>query len=153
VCSSRALVPCLSLLLVGLLACNPTASPEDPASGRAGSVLSERQPLRASARDKQFGEDCTRSGRSECLTGLCLHHRPGPHDGYVCSDFCSDASDCPPRWDCVTLVPGSPERVCTPPNDWSPSAVSKRGKGSSRPRPPELPQSLPPGSRGPTPSP
>ncbi|PTL85155.1 hypothetical protein DAT35_00015 [Vitiosangium sp. GDMCC 1.1324] len=135
------------------LACNPTASPDDSASGRAGNVLTERQPLQAAARTRQFGEDCTRAGRSECQTGLCLHYRPGSHEGYVCSDFCSDASECPSRWQCVTLVPGSPERVCTPPSDWAPSAVTKRGKGAARPRPTELPQSLPGNPRGDEPSP
>lgn len=141
-CSSRILVAFSSLLLT-TLGCTPPSPSNEAAGSSAGNVLTERKALQVGAKTKHLGEDCTLAGQSECHTGLCLHYRPEPLKGYICSDFCADSADCPSRWECVTLIPGSQERVCSPPPEWVPTAVAKQARVTSPPPAPELPQSPP----------
>ena len=95
-------------------------------------VLTEHRPLAAvGPPGKSVGEDCTTYGRSECLSGLCLHVRPRPDAGYFCSQACRGTEECPEGWQCARLMPGgSEEGVCQPPSGWN-SAVA-------RPRPAAL---------------
>lgn len=88
-----------------------------PAAGR---VLTEHRPLSASSPpSKSVGEDCTTYGRGECLSGLCLHVKPGRAAGYFCSQMCRGNEECPERWHCTRLMPGgTQDGVCQPPPGW-----------------------------------
>lgn len=104
-----------------------------PTSAR---VLTEHRPLVAAGPPgKSVGEDCTTYGRAECVSGLCLHVRPRPDEGYFCSQSCLNTEECPEGWRCARLMPGgSEEGVCQPPSGW--------GSAVASPRPP-VAQSMP----------
>ena len=77
-------------------------------------VLTEPRPLRAEKATKQLGEDCRENGASACLSGICLHVKPGRHEGYVCSQSCQGDGDCPGGWRCAQVYPTPKGRLCTP---------------------------------------
>ena len=106
--------------LVGLtLGCGTTEveSPKGmrPAPPRAG-VLTEHRPQGAGNGSRGVGEDCTGQGGSACLSGVCLHVKPGREQGYVCSQPCQTPGDCPSQWRCAQLYPTPKGRLCTPPS-------------------------------------
>jgi len=105
----------------------PEEAPHVPAPASAR-VLTEHRPLVAvGPPSKSVGEDCTTYGRAECLSGLCLHVRPRPDSGYLCSQACRGLEECPEGWQCARLMPGgSEEGVCQPPSGWVSAAASPR---------------------------
>ncbi len=80
----------------------------------AEEVLTEHRPLGVEKATKEVGEDCTENGASACLSGICLHVKPGRKEGYVCSRACQGEQDCPRNWRCAQVYPTSQERLCTP---------------------------------------
>ncbi|EPX57548.1 hypothetical protein D187_009822 [Cystobacter fuscus DSM 2262] len=76
--------------------------------------LTEPRPLRAEKATKQLGEDCRENGASACLSGLCLHVKPGRHEGYVCSQPCQGDAECPTSWRCAQVYPTPKGRLCVP---------------------------------------
>lgn len=67
----------------------------------------------------EVGEDCSRTGPSGCMSGLCIHYKASLSDGYVCSRTCPNGvGDCPSSFYCQALLPSSPVRVCTPAPSW-----------------------------------
>jgi hypothetical protein len=109
--ASRAGMLCL-LFLAGGCSCD---TPYPSVGRNEAPVFSQRQPLEAAQATKQVGEDCTQAGRSECLSGLCIHFKPGPDEGYACSVPCDDSVDCPAEWNCVSILPGAGNSYCIPP--------------------------------------
>jgi hypothetical protein len=77
-------------------------------------VLTEHRPLRSEKATKPLGADCTEEGASACLSGLCLHVKPGRKEGYVCSRACQGEQDCPRNWRCAQVYPTSEGRLCVP---------------------------------------
>ncbi|HYI02787.1 hypothetical protein [Hyalangium sp.] len=110
-----------------LWACDvqPEEAPRVPAPAGA-KVLTEHRPLTAaSPPSKSVGEDCTTYGRSECVSGICLHVKPQPGAGYFCSQTCRDLEECPEGWRCARLMPGgSEDGVCQPPSSWVSAVAS-----------------------------
>lgn len=103
-----------SLFWFFLAGCNNTLQGgSKPAE--ASDILTEHRPLKADHPDGKLGDDCTEHGASACLSGLCLHTKPGPRSGYVCSQPCASASDCPSRWTCGAIHPASTQLLCIPP--------------------------------------
>lgn len=90
------------------------------------SVLTEHRPLHAAKASKQLGEDCTVYGRTECLSGVCLHVSPDRNTGYFCSSACTRREDCPSEWNCNQLYPGPGGSACVPPSGWTAKAASAR---------------------------
>jgi hypothetical protein len=88
-------------------------------------VLTEHRPLIASKASKQLGENCTVYGRTECLSGICLHVGPDKNTGYFCSSTCSQREDCPSEWRCNQLHPGSGGSACVPPTGWAGMAATR----------------------------
>jgi len=80
----------------------------------ARAVLTEHRPQKAEKATKQVGEDCTEKGASACLSGVCLHVKPGREEGYVCSRACQSGQECPPNWQCAQVYPTPQGRLCTP---------------------------------------
>ncbi len=85
---------------------------EPEASGTE--MLTEHRPLRAEKATKQVGEDCTENGASACLSGVCLHVKPGREEGYVCSRACQGEQECPRDWHCAQVYPTPQGRMCVP---------------------------------------
>jgi hypothetical protein len=79
-------------------------------------VLTEHRPLKVERATKQVGEDCTESGSSVCLSGVCLHVKPGRKEGYVCSHSCQSGQECPRNWRCAQVYPTPEGRLCVPPS-------------------------------------
>lgn len=94
-----------------------------------GQVFGEHRQGQASARTKQVGEACTDSGQSECLSGVCLHTKPGPSEGFICSSSCQQESECPAGWRCGSVHPGPGASFCIPPGDWTAQAAKVPGGG------------------------
>jgi hypothetical protein len=92
------------------LACN---SQKPPPPGEAP-VFGEHRHAITGAATGQVGEDCTESGASGCLSGLCLHAGLAQTAGYLCSKACQDREDCPPEWSCTQLHPSEAARTCIP---------------------------------------
>jgi hypothetical protein len=87
-------------------------SQTEPATAKE--VLTEHRPLRAEKATKQLGEDCTANGDSACLSGVCLHVKPGRKEGYVCSRACQSSQECPQNWQCAQVYPTPQGRLCVP---------------------------------------
>jgi len=98
--------------------CTKTHSePEVPVAERevvGREVLTEHRQLRAEKATKQVGDDCTENGASACLSGVCLHVKPGRKEGYVCSRACQGEQDCPGNWRCAQVYPTAEGRLCVP---------------------------------------
>jgi hypothetical protein len=77
-------------------------------------VLSEHRPAPVDTPSKEVGEDCTAHGRSDCLSGVCLHVRPGLGQGYVCSRACAGPAECPATWQCARSRAASTRGLCVP---------------------------------------
>lgn len=60
------------------------------------------------------GSNCEKHGAGDCASGLCLHTRSTPHEGWICSTVCSSGSTCPEGWLCISAHPDEPQRVCVP---------------------------------------
>ena len=88
---------------------------DEPRAEVEPQVLTEPRPLRAEKATKQLGDDCGENGASACLSGICLHVKPGRHEGYVCSQSCQAQTDCPSDWRCSQFYPSSKRRLCVPP--------------------------------------
>ncbi len=102
---------------LALFFCACTDSPEHTLPPRAqDDVLTEHRPLQAAQPTGKLGDDCTQSGASNCLSGLCLHTRPEHNKGYVCSQRCQSSSECPRDWSCVSFYSSTHEHVCIPPS-------------------------------------
>lgn len=116
-----------SAAVAGACEVRPGEPVRTPASESAR-VLTEHRPLEAAAPpSKSVGEDCTTSGRAECLSGLCLHVSPRPGEGYFCSQRCRALEECPEQWRCARLMPGgSEDGVCKPPAGWAPAVARAR---------------------------
>lgn len=100
----------LSFLALMVLGCGP--QPMDKP------VLTEQRFVASGNTLKQdVGGECAAGGTAACLSGICLHTLPGPHDGWVCSSRCSSSSECPLHWSCVAPHPDEPARVCVPLGD------------------------------------
>jgi hypothetical protein len=89
----------------------------------AREVLTEHRPLRAEKATKQLGEDCTGPGASACLSGVCLHVKPGRKEGYVCSRACQSEQECPRNWRCAQVYPTPEGRLCVPSPSWHGAAA------------------------------
>lgn len=76
--------------------------------------LTEPRALWAEKATKKIGEDCGANGASACLSGICLHVKPGRHEGYVCSRSCQGDGDCPGGWRCAQMYPTPRGRLCAP---------------------------------------
>jgi len=76
--------------------------------------LTDPRAPRAEKATKQLGEDCGENGASACLSKICLHVKPGRHEGYVCSQSCQGDKDCPEGWRCSQLYPTPKGRLCAP---------------------------------------
>jgi hypothetical protein len=98
---------------MGTLACS--TEPVESSPREVAPLLKEHRTALTTQATKKLGQDCTVHGRSECLTGLCLHTGAEPDKGYVCTQVCHAATECPPEWHCEQLHPGSAQRVCVPP--------------------------------------
>ncbi|PTL76855.1 hypothetical protein DAT35_47120 [Vitiosangium sp. GDMCC 1.1324] len=86
----------------------------EPEVSGAREVLTEHRPLRAEMATKQMGEDCSENGASACLSGVCLHVKPGREEGYVCSRACQGEQECPQDWRCAQVYPTPQGRLCVP---------------------------------------
>lgn len=92
-----------------------SSEPAEAVSPPKSEVLTEHRALKTETPTRQLGEDCTANGASACLSGVCLHVKPGRQDGYVCSQPCQGPTDCPDRWTCSQVYPTPKGRLCTPP--------------------------------------
>jgi hypothetical protein len=100
-------VPWCAFLVVAAFGCG-SQTEERP-------VLSEQRFVASgTALKTDLGGDCAKGGTAECLSGICLHTLPGPHEGWVCSSRCSSSTQCPPAWACIAPHPDDPARVCVP---------------------------------------
>jgi hypothetical protein len=124
--SSRLVVALGVLTLFMMSGCNENLEPPVRAP-EPGQVFGEHRQKQAAARTKQVGEDCTDSGQSECLSGVCLHTKPGPGEGYICSKQCQQDPDCPEGWRCAGTRPGAAASFCIPPADWAAGAATTPG--------------------------
>jgi hypothetical protein len=95
-------------------------------------VFSEHRFLQATQPTKQLGEDCTTYGASECLSGLCLHYKHNPAEGYACSKQCEGDLECPEDWRCTSAHPTPGSEFCVPPSEWSPIITFVPDGGSSQ---------------------
>lgn len=86
----------------------------EPATSGVRAVLTEHRPLQAQKATKQLGEDCSENGASTCLSGVCLHVKPGREEGYVCSRACQEEKECPRDWHCAQVYPTPQGRLCVP---------------------------------------
>lgn len=77
-------------------------------------VLTEHRSQKEDVATKQVGDDCTEHGASACLSGVCLHVKPGRNEGYVCSRPCQSEQECPGNWRCAQVHPASEGRLCIP---------------------------------------
>lgn len=89
---------------------------------QAPTPLTEHRLRAAAEAHRKVGESCAQGGASECLSGLCLHVKPDPADGWFCSTSCT-ASRCPEGWACNQLTPGASDSVCVPPPSWAGQAA------------------------------
>lgn len=108
----RALLLCVAVL--GSSNCS-RGGPEEPGTPPQ---LTVRQAVVSAAPTRAVGEDCTRGGASECRSGRCLHYKPEPGGGYVCSRTCASDAECPEEFSCRSWYPGE-EGWCTPPASWA----------------------------------
>jgi hypothetical protein len=68
---------------------------------------------------KQLGEEASRGGKDECMTGVVVHAAAHPDRGWYCSTYCTSPEQCPAMWSCSEVLSGSP-RLCVAPASWSP---------------------------------
>ncbi|QRO01680.1 hypothetical protein JRI60_22985 [Archangium violaceum] len=94
--------------------CGATRVEPEAAKGVVPELLTEHRALRAEKATKQVGEDCTENGASACLSGVCLHVKPGREEGYVCSRACRGEQECPPDWRCAQVYPTPEGGLCVP---------------------------------------
>lgn len=81
-------------------------------------VLTEHRPQALESPESDVGGPCGKGGASQCNAGLlCLHVRPEPSRGYVCTRKCQSHADCPQGWACTLLDLSTEDQVCTPPED------------------------------------
>ena len=80
----------------------------------------EHRPLTAATATKATGLEANIFGGSECLSGLAIHTKPAPRDGWFCTHLCSGskANPCPSGWSCAEL-PTLEFRICLPPPSWT----------------------------------
>jgi hypothetical protein len=97
----------------------------EPETPVAREVLTEHRPLMTEKATKQVGEDCTENGASACLSGVCLHVKPGRKEGYLCSRACQGSQECPRDWQCAQVYPTAQGRLCVP----SPAGHGDASKG------------------------
>lgn len=102
------------------------SSEEESKRPEEKTILTEHRPLTASKASKQRGEDCTVYGRTECLSGVCLHVGADRNTGYFCSSACTRREDCPAEWNCNQLYPGPGGSACVPPSGWTGKVASAR---------------------------
>lgn len=77
---------------------------------REAPVLQMHTPLTAARPSLQTGEDCTVSGKSACLSGICLHVSAEINADFICSSPCP----CLSGWSCVDPL-RTGESICVPP--------------------------------------
>lgn len=122
-----------AVAVAGHLASCGCGGPDDSARGPA--QFTAHQFLKGGKPARQIGEECSQYGGSQCLTGLCLHHKPDPHSGWVCSKGCLHDGECPSAqgWSCRSILPPVPgNQYCVPPDSWTPKvaiAASPVSKG------------------------
>lgn len=82
-------------------------------------AFTEHRIREAATPTKRVGEDCKVGGFSDCLSRICVHFKPSPQEGYVCSQRCNGLDwDCPMRWVCRSVFPGPNNSYCFPPANW-----------------------------------
>lgn len=78
-------------------------------------VLSEpRTAISPTVASKQIGEDCSRYGESECLSGVCVNTLSAGGRRRLCSKACLSPRDCRAGWTCVRAMPGREQSICVP---------------------------------------
>ncbi len=100
-------------LVVGVWA-GCAKSQTEPEASAAREVLTEHRSREVGEAAKQVGEDCTENGATACLSGVCLHVKPGREEGYLCSRACQDEKECPRDWRCAQVYPTPQGRLCVP---------------------------------------
>jgi hypothetical protein len=63
---------------------------------------------------KVIGQSCT-AGANDCFSGLCIHYQSSdPANGFICSQTCERAKNCPSGFRCVRTHPGPDGSYCLP---------------------------------------
>jgi hypothetical protein len=136
----RAALGCLAFVSVTVVVAG--CSKEPPRPKQLG-VVTEFKPVRGATPARAVGEPCEQ-GPEQCQSGLCLHTRPQPQEGWFCSvpcqpDVTGTADACPYLgFKCVTIHPNPGGRVCVPPGDWYGAVAVHVPAGAghaSRPKP------------------
>jgi len=102
------------LVAVGLLGGCVLRADDDSEVPAPDPVFSQHQPVPAESPHLSVGEDCSRTGASGCMSGLCLHTSPEKDEGYLCSTACTSSADCPQGWMCTETYPGPNSQFCVP---------------------------------------
>jgi hypothetical protein len=103
---------------IAILACGGPPPESEP------TVFSEHRFSRASVATKGYGADCAGAGASACLQNICLHFKPGPGEGWMCSRHCTQSSDCAgvEGAQCRSIYPGGASTLfCVPPQSYEPT--------------------------------
>jgi hypothetical protein len=108
------------ILVLTWMGCQDAPDTASQVAPTRDDVLTEHRPLQAVRPTGRTGDDCKEFGASGCLSGLCLHTKPAPDEGHVCSQRCQSSSECPRDWNCGSPHLGSPERLCIPTPAWKP---------------------------------
>jgi hypothetical protein len=75
---------------------------------------------------KQVGEDCSIQGKTECVSGLCIHASLERQGGYFCSKTCSVTAECPKDWKCGPISPNETDvNICLPPKNWKSATTNQ----------------------------
>ncbi len=61
-----------------------------------------------------IGDDCGKTGHNGCASGVCLHARPEPTLGWVCSKQCISSTDCLTGWSCRGVGQAERKEFCVP---------------------------------------
>lgn len=98
-------------VLLAAAGCSRSGSPKEKAP-----QFRARQEIQAASATKEVGEDCTANGASACKSGICMHVKPHPLEGYVCSRGCTSDGDCLAGWGCKSVSVTASNRFCLPPD-------------------------------------
>ena len=110
--------------LIGLVGqgcqCNPhPGANNNPDAGdtEGTTILTEHRfetPSDAGRGAIAIASDCRQFGAGSCASNICLHTSPDPEAGWVCSQKCDCAEQCPAKWACVQIHPLESARYCLP---------------------------------------
>ena len=91
-------------------------------------VCTKSQLLSPPAPTQGLGESCVAGGTTSCISGPCAHYGADP-TASACSAYCKSDQECPAKWNCETVIPGTTGKygkLCAPPSDWVPELTRVR---------------------------